>query len=672
MSSQHPLSAEQLAFVATLHARGPSGLRGILRRSDPDSGAALTPWAHQARLAKSIFEQDRHSLPAALSTGKIVLWGVGSGKTNAANLVAAAAWSRAASAKSFRVIYSVPGSVIPQWRRSVRERLSLPDAAVLVAYDKQDLTAEAIAKAKVVITTHSCLEAAFRNSHEIRKVEVSGRMVERVVRMQRPNAKQLQRNPQWDPASPPPHHPFFADLEAGGRWSLAVWDEAEDLRSRKSFRGILARQLFAASAYRLVLTATPVGHRPVEFANILHALAVEPDEPGSFARKDTYLTATGALIESVVREAHRLYVDFVSPAELNRPPRADMVITHEIGLPPSKVDHYNGLVDSAGESLAVEADLGEEQDDGSVSSVAVNNSLIVAIHRLEQAAVHWRLMEVGSERLTATDVAYCADHPSEAMQMLLKVLLELQAAGRERVLVHCQHTSVLAIARAYLDKQGTVGKTFLITGEQKRPGGRDEIVTAFLSHPGRAVLLVSAAGASSLCIDAGCESVVLMGTAQWSPSDYQQAVGRVDRCTQAHKVLAIQLRARGSASAYKLTQTVREKRLRAMLPFNGLDFQHLRGVPAEELGFEGEQLDDAAEEMPWARAQKWMRSLPALEADGCAPFLPRAVAEAAQFGSLADAPDGVEEEVKAVLRGKKRASEYDLSDMPPRGVSRFA
>jgi len=63
-------------------------------------------------------------------------------------------------------------------------------------------------------------------------------------------------------------------------------------------------------------------------------------------------------------------------------------------------------------------------------------------------------------------------------------------------------------------------RAILITSEQRRPGGRDEIVTTFLSHPGRAVLLVSAAGASSLCIDAGCESCVLMGTAQWSPSDY--------------------------------------------------------------------------------------------------------------------------------------------------------
>ena len=109
-----------------------------------------------------------------------------------------------------------------------------------------------------------------------------------------------------------------------------------------------------------------------------------------------------------------------------------------------------------------------------------------------------------------------------------------------------------------------------------------------------------------------------------------------------------------------------------MLPFNGLDFQHLRGVPAQELGFEAERLDDAAEEMPWKRTIAWMRSLPALEPDGCAPFLPRAVEEAAQIGSLADAPDGIEEEVKAVLRGKKRAREYDLPEMPPRGVSRFA
>lgn len=633
------------AFVRRLQSEGPQGRPGILRRTDR-AGGSLQPWKHQAELAQSVFGEEPDTPPSALRTARVVLWPTGAGKTNGANLVAAAAWTRAASVSSYKALYVVPQSAVPQWHRSVRERLAFREAVVLVAHSKTDLTASALARAKVVITTHSCLEAAFRDSH--------ARQRDGVVRAGRPSSKQLQRNPTWDPRSPPPLHPFFQLLETAdsNALSLAVWDEAEDVRNPSTFRAHIARKIFAKSAYRLMLSATPVGNRPSEWAAIIYALAVDTDSGRRFSDGRTYLTARGNVSQAAIRDCYELFVDSRKPEELDLPKRTDLTYCSEIFMPLEVVPYYNELVEVAEMSQSFE--------------------MMRTVTRLEQGAFHWRLMQVGARALSSEDVAYCVEFPSNSMDVLLRAALQAQSVGRARVICYCQHGSVNRISRGYFDQMGSAGVTFLIDGSHDKPGERDEIVRAFLAHPGRAILFITSAGSRALNIDGGCETVIAYGTSDWSPSDVEQAVGRVFRCSQAYHVLAIYLRVRGSASCLKITEARADKKLRAMQPFNERNMSGLRKRPCAEMGFEEEASDDEAEDMPWKRRANWMRAIPRLGDDGCAPHPLLALQQAVKLGSLAAAPAGCEQETLAVLRGKKRAREVELPEFPARGVSRFS
>lgn len=648
MAAEESESRRLRMFVQRVQSEGPQGMRGILRRADKEGGL-LVPWKHQSRLAESVFLEDLESSPSVLRTVRLVLWPTGAGKTNGANMVAAAAWTRAASASSYKALYVVPQSAVPQWHRSVLERLAFPEAAILVAYCKTDLTTSALARAKVVITTHSCLEAAFRDSHAR-----SGEARKAIARSERPSSKQLLRNPTWDPQSPPPLHPFFQMLEnaESNALSLAVWDEAEDVRNPHTFRAHLAREIFAKSAYGLMLSATPVGHRPSEWAAIIHALAVSTESGVRFSSKNTYLTARGNVSQAAIRDCYKLFVDFKKRDELDLPQRTDLTYSSEIFMPLEFVPYYNELVREA--------------------EAARSFDMMRAIMRLEQGAFHWRLMQVGARALSAEDVAHCVEFPSNSMEMLLRTVQKAQGVGRERVICYCQHGSVNRISRAYFDHMGSAGATFLIDGDLDRPGERDEIARAFLAQPGCAVLFITSAGSRALNIDNGCETVIAYGTSDWSPGDVEQAVGRVFRCSQAYHVLAIFLRVRGSASCLKITEARADKKLRAMQPFNERNMSGLRKRPRAEIGFEDEASDDEAEGMPWKRRGRWMRSVPQLGDDGCAPHPLLALQQAVQFGSLAAAPPGCEQETLAVLRGKKRACEFAFPEFPARGVSRFA
>ena len=637
------------AFVKQLQSEGPVGLRGILRRVDR-TGGLLHPWKHQSKLAQSLFLEGPDT-PRA----RLVLWPTGAGKTNGANLAAAAAWTGAASASSYMALYVVPKSAVEQWLRSVLERLAFRREVVLVAHSKTELTAAALARAKIVITTHSCLEAAFRDSHARQEVHNGvARGAKHIARAERPSSQQLRRNPTWDPRAPPPLHPFFQMLEDKGSnaLSLAVWDEAEDVRNPSTFRAHLARAIFAKSAYRLLLSATPVGNRPSEWAAVIHALAVDTDSGRRFSKECTYLTARGNVSRAAIRDCYELFVDSKKPDELDFPTRTDLTFCSEIFMPLEFVAHYNALV--------------------GVAESAQPFEVMGAVTRLEQAAFHWRLMEVGALELSSDDVAFCVEFPSNSMDILLRAVLQAQATGRERVICYCPHGSVNRISRAYFDQAGSAGATFMIDGTRGRPGERGQIASAFLAHPGRAVLFITSAGSRALNIDNGCETVVSYGTSDWSPSDVEQAVGRVFRCSQAYHVLALHLRVRGSASCLKVTEARADKKLRAMQPFNERNMSGLRKRPRAEMGFEEEASDDEAEGMHWKRRANWMRAVPRLGDDGCAPHPLLALQQAVRFGSLEAAPPDCEQETLAVLRGKKRAREVALPQFPARGVSRFA
>ena len=660
------------AFVATLRTDGPPGNRGRLRTVDPATRRPLVPFEYQSKAAYQIFIEDLDSSTDALRTSRLLLWPTGAGKSTGANMVTAAAWTRAQSADSFKVLYVVPIASVANWKREIFKWLAFTQTEILVAEKRQDLTEEAIAAAKIILTTHSCIEATYQQyMHRIKmtRTDENGREreVSQIARMEAPTRVQLRQNPTWDADLPPPIPPLFDWLEnaTSNVLSSVVWDEAELLRNPGTFSAHAAREIFSKSCYGIVLSATPVGNRPAEWSSIMNCMSTNVDGSGRFGQTSTYITKWGNLSQAAIRHCHDALVHLVKKEDLPLPSKETINVTYDAFVHNEGIETYNALI---GEALSSFADKDANDQPGR------NPTLMKCITGLEQGAFHDRLMVRGAAAFGKEDVDHCAAHPSNSMEMLLKSFRNLHAAGRERVLVYCVHRTMNAISRAYFDLNGV--KTFAIDGDSTS-GNRDATVREFLSAVGKSVLFITSAGSRALNIDKGCETCVLYGTSDWSPADGEQAVGRVFRVTQPRDVLVVNLKARDSASFFKQSETFADKGKRLMPSFHSMDFRNLYRK-RRKLGWymEDDMSDDEDGESKgakesWQKCSGWAKSVPFLAPDGNPAYSEKTV-EAAQGLTLATAPANTEQDVLCMLRGKVRAAEYQLPAFPGRGLDRFA
>jgi len=652
------------AFLAALQTDG------RLRAFDPATRRPLVPFEYQTEAAHQIFTEDLDSDTDALRTSRLLLWPTGAGKSTGANMVIAAAYLRAADA--FKALYVVPIASVANWKREIAKWLSFPQADVLVAEKRQDLTEKAIAAAKIIITTHSCVEATYREyMHRVKLTQTDAggreREVSQIMRMDKPTSAQLRQNPAWDADLPPPIPPLFNWIEhaTSNVLSAVVWDEAELLRNAGTFSAHAAREVFSKSAYGIVLSATPIGNRPAEWASIINCMATNVDGSERFGQTSTYLTQWGNLSQAAIRHCHEALVHLVTQERLALPPKSTISVTFDAFVHPDGNTAYNSFIEEAMTSFA-----GYETD----GEPGRNPTLMKCINGLEQGAFHHILMNKTAKRFGKQDVEHCASHPSNSMQMLLKTVRELHAAGRNRILIYCPHSTVNKISVEYLGLGGV--KTYAIDGSCSS-SNRDSTVKKFLASSEKSTLFITTAGSTALNIDNGCETVILYGPSDWSPASETQAIGRVYRVTQPREVLVVNLKPRDSASFLKQTEAQGDKTKRLLPAFHSLDFTSLYkkrkklGWVAEDDASEDESGESKGAKESWRKCPAWAKAIPLLDTDGNPPYSVQ-TQEAAQGLTLATAPEGTEEDVLCFLRGQKRASEYQLPVFPGRGVDRFA
>jgi hypothetical protein len=628
-----------------------SGKEGILRARDPKTGDMLRPFPYQEEAAHRLYHHDLSTPPSTMHSTRLAIWPTGAGKTVLGCLSTACAWKRwkdprwAGEQLQFASLYVVPIASVYQWKREILKWLRIDESDVVVVLKHHKLFQSPPPFPMITITTHSCIEEHYKqytehpNQHSIQ-------------RKLAPSAQQLRQHPGWDPACPPPISCLIQALDGDKNvFSSVVWDEAEKLRNPATFLAHAARHIFSKAAYGVVLSATPVANRPEEWASILSCMAVG----NRFELASTFQTIHGNLSERSIRACHRELVDSVKESDLDLPRKTVMTVTFDPFVSSDGVDHYNKLVQDAA--------------DGS-------RNVMGCISGMEQGAFHPTLMVVGASDFSQRHLNQCLAHPSNTMRMLHKTIKEIQCTGRLRIVVYCQHATMNTVSCAYEEKIGTSGTTFTIDGGSSARQ-RDATVSKFLNTCGRALLFITTAGGKALNIDKGCETIILYGTADWSPADQQQAIGRVYRVTQPRDVLVVHLRSRDTASFFKQSETMADKGKRLMPAFHNLDFCGLR-KKQRRLGWgnEDEYSDDDQGECKgitksWKRRAGWSHALPLLETDGNPPYSKETTDAAKKIKQLRDAPEGTEQDVLCVLRGKVTAREYVLPAFPPRGNDRF-
>ena len=598
------------------------GHHGVVRELDDSSHEKLAPYDYQIdgvlkliQNGKGVHADHRHST-------QLVCWETGAGKTVWGMLSIGAAYRECADKKRFRAIISVPISAVMQWRRAVKKWLTFSGAKVLVATNRKHLTVSYLTNATIVITTPSTVAEVYKEFMWLNKFAIEvpqsggkpSKWLARFERLRAPTAAQLAEHPEWNPCASPPVPALF-DLP---KIDITILDEANKFSCRDTYTAQAARLLTTNSCYAALLSATPVSNSATEFADLMYTLAAEE----KYQRRDFYIRngMDGLTIkQSAIAMAHEAIVHRVPASMIDLPEIIHRrVLFHpHVGLNADGtyeqhvIALYNDTVSEAKRAVG-----------GNAATKTVQHSmhtsrLMACVTKLDQITFAPLLGLKGAGNFNATDIASTINNPSQSLLLLHKTIVEIQATtGRRRVLAFCPLSTMLKIAVAFFKKKRQTGAVFSIDGSDGS-GKRDVTVQDFLKARGSAVLFVTAAGASALNIDQGCETVVTFGSAGWSPTDIKQAFGRIHRVTQKFTCLAVELVAFAGASNAQLTELQTDKATRLQKAFHDLDFSEFRkrGRFAFRNDEDDENFEDV-DEQRWKKRTKMATALTYIETCG--------------------------------------------------------
>ena len=318
------------------------------------------------------------------------------------------------------------------------------------------------------------------------------------------------------------------------RFDYVVLDEAQAIKNPASESAKAARLLQAN--HRLVMSGTPVENHLGELWSLFEFL-----NPGMLGSASVFQSAGGAMRNPDEASRHML-AKAVRPFILRRtkdqvapelPAKLEQTLFCE--LDPVQRKHYNELRDHFRNSLLK-----------SVESVGLAKSkmmILEALLRLRQAACHPGLID---KKRTGES--------SAKLEILLSQLSQVMDEGH-KALVFSQFTSMLAIVRQNLDREGVVYE--YLDGKTKN---RQACVERFQTDPDCKLFLVSLkAGGVGLNLTAA-EYVFLLDP-WWNPAVESQAIDRAHRIGQSKRVFAYRLIARETVEEKVLELQVKKRDL---------------------------------------------------------------------------------------------------------------
>ncbi|MBI1792100.1 MAG: DEAD/DEAH box helicase [Acidobacteria bacterium] len=296
-----------------------------------------------------------------------------------------------------------------------------------------------------------------------------------------------------------------------------VLDEAQAIKNASSESAKAARLL--RGNQRLAMSGTPVENHLGELWSLFEFL-----NPGMLGASSALQGSRSALrnpdeaTRQMLSKALRPFILRRTKAQVapELPPKVEQTLYCELEAQQRTL--YNELRDHYRDTL-----LRRVEDDG------INKSrmhILEALLRLRQAACHPGLID---KKRTAD--------PSAKLDMLLPQLAEVIDEGH-KVLVFSQFTSLLAIVRQHLDRDGIV---YAYLDGQTRD--RQACVERFQSDPDCRLFLVSLK-AGGLGLNLTAAEYVFLLDPWWNPAVEAQAIDRTHRIGQSRNVFAYRLIAR--------------------------------------------------------------------------------------------------------------------------------
>ncbi len=327
------------------------------------------------------------------------------------------------------------------------------------------------------------------------------------------------------------------DLEthASRIYRAVILDEAQAIKNSASQTARAARCLKAR--HRLCLTGTPIENDLMElwsqFAFLLPGML--GDER---AFKDRYLAPIAAGDERAKAELKARVTPFMlrrlkSEVARELPPRTDIVVWCE--LAPAQRKAYEAVLAASRERvLAAVADKGLAR-----SQITILDALL----KLRQVCCHPQLLKTPQTMHL----------PSTKTEAFMETVAELVEGGH-RALVFSQFTSMLAILRERLDREGVAYE--YLDGRTKDRGARVERFNA-----GGAPLFLISLKAGGTGLNLTGADYVIHYDPWWNPAVEDQATDRAHRIGQTREVFNYKLIAKGTIEEKLLKLQERKREL---------------------------------------------------------------------------------------------------------------
>lgn len=338
-------------------------------------------------------------------------------------------------------------------------------------------------------------------------------------------------------------------------FDYVVLDEAQAIKNSGSQVAKAVRLLKAR--HRMALSGTPIENHLGDLCSIFEFL-----NPGMLGRSSTFRLHAA---DPADKETRRILAEGLRPLILRRtkqsvaselPEKLEQTIYCEMGGEQEKL--YNELRDHYRDSL-----LGMIDEQGLAKT---KMHVLEALLRLRQAACHPALLHKGT-----------AEESSAKLDALCPQLQELLDEGH-KALVFSQFTSMLAIVKQHLDKQGIVYE--YLDGQTR---DRKERVERFQTDPQCGVFLISLK-AGGLGLNLTAADYVFILDPWWNPAVETQAIDRAHRVGQTRPVFAYRLICKNTVEE-KITelQQVKRELADAILEQDGSLLQNLTAEDLQQL-----------------------------------------------------------------------------------------
>lgn len=316
-------------------------------------------------------------------------------------------------------------------------------------------------------------------------------------------------------------------------FDYVVLDEAQAIKNAATASAKAVRLLRADN--RLALSGTPVENHLGELWSLFEFL-----NPGMLGQASV-LQMAGGLARNPGEEARKLLSQALRPFILRRtkqqvarelPEKTEQTIFCE--LEGAQKRQYDDLRRHYRETLLARVD---QQGMGRAKL-----GVLEALLRLRQAACHPGLIDEKRSHESSAKIG-----------LLLEQLAEVREEGH-KALVFSQFTSLLAILRRHLDKEG-IRYEYL----DGRTRDRQSHVNAFQTDPGCGLFLISLK-AGGLGLNLTAAEYVFLLDPWWNPAVESQAIDRAHRIGQTRPVFAYRLIARDTVEekVLELQKTKRE------------------------------------------------------------------------------------------------------------------